>query len=63
MEMHIEKRNELDEEVEKFTSRWSQSLVDLISPSYLKQKNLRTLFMRHKQIIYSIFHSNMVIFC
>ena len=55
MEMHIEKRNELDEEVEKFTSRWSQSLVDLISPSYLKQKNLRTLFMGHKQIIYSIF--------
>ena len=36
--MHIEKLNELDEEVEKFTSRWSQSLVDLISPSYLMQK-------------------------
>ena len=39
--MDIWKVNEsdfLDEEVEEFTSRWSQNLVNVSSPSYLKQK-------------------------
>ena len=42
-EMNIWKVNEfnfLNEEVEEFTSRWSQNLVNARSPSYLKQKNL-----------------------
>ena len=30
--------NLLNEEVEEFTSSWSQNLVNLRSPSYLKQK-------------------------
>ena len=30
--------NFLNEEVEEFTSRWSQNLVNVRSPSYLKQK-------------------------
>ena len=34
--------------------RWNQNLGNLRNPSYLKQKNL---FMRHKQIIYSVFNS------
>ena len=41
-EMDIWKVNELNflnEEVEEFTSRWSQNLVNLRSPSCLKQKN------------------------
>ena len=29
----------LNEEVEEFTSRWNQNLVNVRSPSYLKQKN------------------------
>ena len=39
----IEKVNEffLNEEVEEFTSRWSQSLVNLKSPVYLKQKTFK----------------------
>ena len=40
-EMDIWKVNEfnfLNEEVEEFTSRWSQNLVNVRSPSYLKQK-------------------------
>ena len=39
--MDIGKVNEfsfLNEEVEEFTSRWSQNLVNARSPSYLKQK-------------------------
>ena len=39
--MDIQKVNEfnfLNEEVEEFTSRWIQSLVNVRSPSYLKQK-------------------------
>ena len=39
--MDIEKINEfnvLNEEVEEFMSRWSQSLVNVRSPSYLIQK-------------------------
>ena len=31
--------NFLNEEVEEFTSRWNQNLVNVRSPSYLKQKN------------------------
>ena len=40
-EMDLWKVNEfnfLNEEVEEFTSRWSQNLVNVRSPSYLKQK-------------------------
>ena len=39
--MDIEKVNEfnfLNEEVEEFTSRWSENLVNVRSSSYLKQK-------------------------
>ena len=39
-EIKTEKVNEfssLNEEVEKFTDRWSQNLVNVWSPSYLKQ--------------------------
>ena len=39
--MDIWKVNEfnfLNEEVEELTSRWSQNLVNLRSPSYLKEK-------------------------
>ena len=39
--MDIGKVNEfsfLNEEVEEFTSRWSQNLVNVGSPIYLKQK-------------------------
>ena len=38
-EMDIQKVNDfnfLNEEAEEFTSRWSQSLIDLRRPSYLK---------------------------
>ena len=40
--MGIWKVNEFDflnEEVEEFTSRWSQNLVNVSCPSYLKEKN------------------------
>ena len=56
--MGIWKVNEFDflnEEVEEFTSRWSQNLVNVSCPSYLKEKNFEYLFMRHKQIIYQFF--------
>ena len=55
--------NFLNEEVEEFTSRLSQNLVNIRNPSYLKQKNIRILFMRNKQIIYSAFHSEMLMCC
>ena len=35
-----------NEEVEEFTSRWSQSLVNVRNTSYLKQKNFSILFLR-----------------
>ena len=63
--MDIEKVNEFNfsnEEVEEFTTRWSQSLVYVRNPNYLKQK-FQILFMRYKQIKCSVFHSNMVMFC
>ena len=53
----------LNQEGVKFTSRWSQSLVNVGNVSFLKQKNLRILFMSYKQFIFSVFHSNMVMFC
>ena len=59
--MDIEKVNEFNfsnEEVEEFTTRWIQILVNVRNPNYLKQK-----FQRHKQIKCSVFHSNMVMFC
>ena len=40
-QMDIQKVNELNflnEEVEEFMSRWSQSFVNVRSPNYLKQK-------------------------
>ena len=36
--------NYLNEEVEEFTSRWSQNLVNVRSPSDLKQKNLNIFY-------------------
>ena len=44
--------NLLNEEVEEFTSSWSQNLVNLRSPSYLKQKKNSILFFRCKHIYY-----------
>ena len=46
-EMDIWKVNEfnfLNEEVEEFTTRWSQNLVNVRSPSYLKQKSLNIVY-------------------
>ena len=46
-QMDIQKVNEinfLNEEVEEFTSRWSQNLVNVRSPSYLKQKTLNIVY-------------------
>ena len=34
----VNKFNFLNEEVEEFSSRWSKNLVNLRSPSYLKEK-------------------------
>ena len=36
----VKKFNFLNEEVDEFMSRWSQSLVNVRSPSCLKQKNI-----------------------
>ena len=55
-EMHIWKVNELNflnEVAKKSTNRWCQNFVNVRNPSYLNQK-LWILFMRHKQIIYSV---------
>ena len=63
-EIDIWKVNEfnfLNEKVEEFSS--SQNLVNLRSPSCLMKKNLSILFMRYKQIIYSVFLSDMVMCC
>ena len=35
--------NFLNDEVEEFTNRWSQSLVNVRSPSYLKQKKFSNI--------------------
>ena len=46
-EMDIWKVNEfkfLNEEVQEFTNRWSQNLVNASSPSYLKQKTLNIVY-------------------
>ena len=45
--MDNEKVNEFDflnEKFEEFTSRWSQSLVNLKSPVYLKKKLSNTVY-------------------
>ena len=45
--MDISKVNEfniLNEEVEEFTNRWSQNLVNARRPSYWKQKTLKIVF-------------------
>ena len=34
----VDEFNVLNEEVEEFTSRWSKNLINLRSPSYLKEK-------------------------
>ena len=53
--------NLLNEEVEEFTSSWSQNLVNLRSPSYLKQKKNEYCFLGvNIYIIYSVFHLGMV---
>ena len=36
--IRTENRDLLNDEVEEFMSRWSQSLINVRSPSYLKQK-------------------------
>ena len=36
--------NFLNEEAEEFTSRWSQNLVNVRSPMYLKQKSLNIVY-------------------
>ena len=65
-EMDIRKINEftfLNEKVEEFTSRWSQNLVNLRSPRYLLEKTFEYFLRGKQQIIYSIFHSDMVMCC
>ena len=45
--MDIQKVNEfnfLNEEVKEFTSSWSQSLVNVRTPSYLKQNPSNTVY-------------------
>ena len=37
--LKVNQVNFLNKDVEEFTSRWSQNLVNVRSPSYLKQKN------------------------
>ena len=52
--MDIWKVNEfkfLNEEVEEFTSRWSQNLVNVRSRSYLKQKNFEYCFWSIKDYL------------
>ena len=47
--MDIEKVNEFDflnEGVEEFISRWNQNLVNVRSPSYLKEKIICTYLFR-----------------
>ena len=55
----VNKFNFLNEEVEKFVSRWNQNLVNMKSPSSLKQKTFEYCSW-DKQIIYSVFHLDMV---
>ena len=58
--MDIWKVNEFNflcEKVVEFMSRWRQSMTDGRNPSCLKEKKIQILFMRHKQIIHSIFIS------
>ena len=46
-QMDIQKVNEinfLNEEVEEFTNRWSQNLVNVRSSSYVKQKSLNIVY-------------------
>ena len=46
-EMDLWKVNEfniLDEEIEEFTSSWSQNLVNARTPSFLKQKTLNIVY-------------------
>ena len=55
-EMDIWKVNEfkfLNEEVEEFTNRWSQNLVNASSPSYLKQKTLNIVYEVRTNYIFS----------
>ena len=59
----VNKFNFSNEEVQEFISRWNQNLINIKGPSYLKQKKIWILFMRHKQIMYSVFHLDMVMRC
>ena len=59
--LSTEKANEfnfLNEEVEEFTSKWSQNLVNASSPSYLKQKIFK-LGLAHEILEKAIFLKNL----
>ena len=59
-EMNIWKVNEFNfwkEEVEEFTSKWSQNLINEALGTWSK-KPLNLVY--YVQMIYSVFHSNMV---
>ena len=57
--------NFINEEVEEFTSRSSENLVNVRSPSYLKQKNFGYCFsgINRLYIIYSVFHLDTLMCC
>ena len=40
----VNKFNFINEEVEEFTNSWNQNLVNLRSPSYLKQETLNIVY-------------------
>ena len=56
--MDIEKANEFkffNEEVEEFTSRWSQNLANVRSPIYLKQKTFENCFWGINRLYIKVF--------
>ena len=57
--------NFINEEVEEFTSRSSENLVNVRSSSYLKQKNFEYYFsgINRLYIIYSVFHLDTLMGC
>ena len=55
--------NFLNEEVEEFTSRWSQNLVNVSCPSYLKEKNFEYCLwgINRLYISFSFGHSDVLL--
>ena len=60
----VKEFNFLNEKVKEFISRWSQSLVNIRSPGYLKQKNIWLLFTRCKRFMlldFSLEHGDVLL--